>query len=361
MNQESPYIFHAADVSYFSGKVRPALWHKSLWFREVIPDYEQIRERTGLAFIPVLMTPEGEGWQDTSTILDRLEERHPDPPLYPKTPVQRIIAYLIELYSDEVALLPAMHYRWAFDRSVRKARIDFGFSSGRADLGNRFADRMSGSLPLLGVTKESGPAIEAHLAELLEVLCRHFDEHRFLLGDAMSLADCALLGPFYGHLFRDAVPQELLYETAFRVCCWIERMNRPPTDQTNWLADDALAPTLREALGVMADGVGMLEAALVAIEDWADEHAADGTPPRAIGTAESQYRGASLRCGARPYTLWMLQRTLDAYRALSLGERAQVDAVISGTGWEPILALAPRHRLTKRGNDLAWDLDGASK
>lgn len=358
MNQKGPYIFHAADVSYFSGKVRPALPHKALWYREVAPDYKQIRERTGMTFIPVLMTPEGEGWQDTSTILDRLEERHPDPPLYPTTPVQKVIAYLIECYSDEIALLPAMHYRWSFEPSSHKARIDFGFSTGRPDAGHRFADRMAGSLPLLGVTKESGPAIEAHLAELLEVLCRHFDEHRFLLGDAMSLADCALLGPFYGHLFRDAVPRELLYETAFRVCCWIDRMNRPPTDQTSWLAGDAIAPTLREALGVMADGVEMLVAAVAAIEDWADEHASEGPPPRAIGRVETQYRDATVQCGARPYTLWMLQRPIDAYRALSSAERARVDTAIAGTGWEPILALAPRHRLVKHGNDLAWQSSG---
>ncbi len=355
MNQTSPYIYHGADVSYFSGKVRPALPHKSLWYREVIPDYKQIRDRTGTMFIPVLMTPEGEGIQDTSAILDYLEERHPNPPLYPKTPVQRVIAYLVELYSDEIALLPGMHYRWAFEESIHKARIDFGFASGRADAGHRFADRMSGSLPFLGVTKESGPAIEAHLAELMEILCRHFDEHRFLLGDAMSLADCALMGPFYGHLFRDAAPRVVLYETAFRVCCWIERMNRPPTDQTQWLAGDAIAPTLREALGVMADGVPMLVSAVAAIEDWADENASDEAAPRAIGLTRSQYRDVSLQCGARPYTLWMVQRAHDAYRALSDGDRVRVDATIEGTGWEPILALTPRHRLIKRGNDLVWD------
>jgi len=358
MNQPGPYIFHGADVSYFSGKVRPALPQKSLWYREVIPDYALIRDRTGMTFIPVLMTPEGEGIQDTSAILDYLEQRHPEPPLYPATPVQRVIAYLIELYSDEIALLPAMHYRWTFDTSIHKARTDFGFATGRPDAGHRFADRMAGSLPMLGVDRESGPAIEAHLAELLEVLCRHFDGHRFLLGDAMSLADCSLMGPFYGHLFRDAAPRELLYETAFGVCCWIERMNRPPTDQTGWLARDAIAPTLREALGVMADGVPMLVAALSAIEQWADENASDQPPPRAIGLARSEYRGVPLSYGARPYTLWMLQRSLDAYHALAEGDRARVDSAIAGTGFEPILALEPRHRLVKRGNDLHWERQG---
>lgn len=356
MIQNAPYLYHAADVSYFSGKARPALSQKSLWYREVLPDYAKIREATGLAYIPVLFTPEGEAWQDTSEILDRLEERHPEPPLFPATPVQRVVAYLIELYGDELGILPAMHYRWNFESSIRKARVDFAFSSGRLDASSRFADRMAGSLPFLGVTDGTGPAIEAHLRELLDTLCAHFETHRFLLGDAMSLADCGLMGPMYGHLFRDAAPQRLLYETAFEVGCWVERMNRPPVDQSGWHPDDALAPTLVSVLKVMADGVALLLDAVSAVDVWADAHAGDpGAPPMAVGLIDSSYRAGPARAAARPYTLWMVQRPLDAYRALSEAERAGVDAVLEGSGWERLLACRPRHRLAKRHNLLTWE------
>ncbi len=73
MPQTSPYIFHGADVSYFSGKVRPAFAQKSLWMREVMPDILEIKRRTGLHFFPAVETPAGDMWQDTSDILDRLE------------------------------------------------------------------------------------------------------------------------------------------------------------------------------------------------------------------------------------------------------------------------------------------------
>jgi len=125
MPQAAPYIFHGADVSYFSGKVRPAFAQKNLWMREVMPDILEIKRRTGLHFFPVVETPDGEMWQDTSDILDRLETAHPDPPLIPATPVQRIVAYLIELYGDEMGILPAMHYRWSFEESIAKVSIDF--------------------------------------------------------------------------------------------------------------------------------------------------------------------------------------------------------------------------------------------
>lgn len=357
MDQKSPYIYHGADVSYFSGKARPALPQKSLWYREVIPNHRELRARTGLAYIPVLVTPEGDAWQDTSEILDNLEERHPDPPLYPRTPVQRVVAYLIELYGDELGILPAMHYRWDFEESVKRAQLDFSLNSGRpVGEDHAFADRMAGSLPFLGVTLETAPAIEEHLRALLDALCAHFRAHRFLLGDAMSLADCGLMGPMYGHLFRDAVPQKLVRETAFEVGCWIERMNRPPLDQQGWLPDDALAPTLRPVLGAMADGAALLLDAVAAVDAWADDHAAEDAPvPPGVGLVESRYRGVPLRCGARPYTMWMVQRPLDAYLALDDAERARVDSALAGTGWEALLACRPRHRLTKRDRQLAFE------
>jgi glutathione S-transferase len=350
--QKSPYVYHGADVSYFSGKVRPALPHKSLWYREVMPNMKEIVARTGLAFVPVLVTPDGDAWQDTSEILDRLERAHPEPPLFPRTPLQSIAAYLIELYGDEVGLLPGMHYRWSFAESERKARVDFALGSGNREAANQFADRMATAKNMLGVSDATAPAIEAHLRELLDGLCAHFEAHRFLLGDAMSLADCGLMGPFYGHLFRDAAPQRLLLDTAFPVCCWIERMNRPPLDQKGWLADDALAGTLVPVLRTMADGVPLLLDAVAKIDDWIEAHPG-AAPPRAIGMLETRFRGTALSMMCRPNTLWMVQRPLDAYRALGGAERARVDEALVGTGWETLLACSPRHRMGKRGNDLA--------
>jgi glutathione S-transferase len=355
----APYLYYGADVSYFSGKVRPALYYKGLWFRETHPDMAEIYRRTGLRFIPVLVTPEDGTWQDTSDMLDRLEQRHPDPPLYPSTPVQRIAAYLIELYSDEVALLPAMHYRWSFEESAAKARVDFATTAGgNRELTDPFADRMSQACAMLGVGPDSIPAIEAHTRELLAALCAHFEEHAFLLGDAMSLADCGLMGPFYGHLYRDAVPGRLLRETALRVCAWIERMNRPdPARCTGWLADDALAPTLMAVLTVMGrDGAGFLCDSLRAFEAWADSNAKPGeAPPRGLGTHETSFRGAAFTRFTSSYTPWMVQRSLDAYRSLSPPERAGVDAALRGTGWEAVLAFEPRHRVVRRGFEIVVD------
>jgi hypothetical protein len=70
----APWRYYGCENSYFSAKVRPALRYKGLPFAEILPTpaayRDVIRPRTGLAFIPIVVTPEGDTWQDTSEILD---------------------------------------------------------------------------------------------------------------------------------------------------------------------------------------------------------------------------------------------------------------------------------------------------
>lgn len=362
MHSDATYRYYAAEISYFSAKVRPALRYKGLRFVELLPTPEAYRDvivkRTGLGFIPVVVTPEGETLQDTSDILDAFEVRHPEPPLEPRTPVQRVAARLIELYADEFLLLPAMHYRWGTPEGEAKARGDFAAVVGNPEAANRFADRMSGSLPFLGVCSESGAAIEAHTHALLDALSEHFADHSYALGGAPSLADCALMGPLYAHLYLDAVPGRLLRERAQPVCHWIERMNHPDPDaRGEWLADDALATTLVPLFHLIGqDAVSLFLDTVRAFEAWADERPTDvEEPPRAVGMHESGFRGARFSRYTSPYTLWMLQRTLDVVRALAPDERQAVDAALAGTGCEALLDYTPRHRLGKRDFKLVFE------
>src|SRR6185369_16246695 len=107
-----PYRVYGAEVSYFTMKARAAFRAKRLFIEELLATprvySEVIMPRVGMAFIPVVVTPEDETWQDTSDIIDALEQRHPELPLIPPTPVQRIAAYLWELYCDEFLILPAL-------------------------------------------------------------------------------------------------------------------------------------------------------------------------------------------------------------------------------------------------------------
>jgi len=359
IDREHFYRFYGADVSYFTAKVRPALRYKRVPYVELLSTPEAYRDvivpRTGLAFIPIVVTDRDETWQDTSVILDNLEARFPDPPLYPSDPVLRVLAYLFELYADEFLVLPAMHYRWSFPASVAKARADFAAVNGDPVAAGKFASRMGGSIGFLGVGPDSIPGIEAHTRELLDALSVHFAAHPFLFGGRLSLADCAVMGPFYAHLYQDAVPSQLLRETAPAVCHWMQRCNCPDPDAAGeWASPGALQATLRPLLALIGgDAVPILVDTVRAVEEWAATRP-PGTdePPRMVGGHATTLRGAQFNRYTSPYALWMVQRPLDAYRTLVPAERAAVDAYVAGTGCEALFALEPALRIGKRGFNL---------
>jgi len=354
----APYVFHALEFSYFSAKVRPALRYKGLWVVERRPDFRDIQRRTGLGFIPVLVTPEDETWQDSTDIYQRLEARHPEPPLFPGTPVQRMAAHLVELYVDEFALIPAMHTRWGSELGERSTRARFAAAIGNAALADASADRMLRARALLGSTPETAPALEAHTRDLLAALSSHFEACPYLLGGRMSFADCALLGPLDGHFFSDLESRRLLLESAVPVVRWLEDCKFPVAEeQGGWLAEDALAPSFRRVLEVMGrDAAPLILDTIACIEAWADANASPGQElPRTTGSCRTRLRGIPMQRRAIGYTLQSVQRVCDAYGALGPGERAKLDRVLAGSGWEAVLAHNPRHRVCRKGFRLVFE------
>ena len=83
-------------------------------------------------------------------------------------------------------MLVSMRTRWAYQENEAELRKAFGAFTGNTEQGNRVADLMSSYLPMLGVTAETIPAIDAHTDDMLAALNTHFTEHPFLLGELMG-------------------------------------------------------------------------------------------------------------------------------------------------------------------------------
>ena len=118
------FRLYAAEISYFSAKVRPAFRYKRIPHVEILATPDAYRRvivpRTGLAMIPVVVTPEDETIQDSSDILDALEARFPDPPLFPPTPLRAFLAVTAVAFTAArffVLFRPALPA--AFDGSAR--------------------------------------------------------------------------------------------------------------------------------------------------------------------------------------------------------------------------------------------------
>src|SRR3990167_2949364 len=114
---KKPWTFYGAPMSYFSGKIRPALQYKKIEFAEIWPDREvqkEIQEKTGECFIPVLETPDGEILQDSPRMLERIEVLVPSPPIFREDPAVRIVAEVLQDFFDDVLVAQALHWRWSF-------------------------------------------------------------------------------------------------------------------------------------------------------------------------------------------------------------------------------------------------------
>src|SRR5690625_75991 len=224
------YILYGLPHSLYTGKARCYLRNQGISYRErstAHPDYEQrIGPIIQRRIIPVLETPQGEIIQDSADIIDYFDRRDPRYPAYPTTPLQRIVAVLIDYYGSQAMLKHAMYYRWSFSEQNRFLRHAVALGAGCADLAAPIMARMRRALPRLGVNDESMPQLERSYEALLDILQAHFEQFPYLLGGHPTVADYGMIGPLFAHLGRDPVPAYIMATRAPAVHRWVERIDR---------------------------------------------------------------------------------------------------------------------------------------
>jgi len=353
--------FIASPPSYFSAKIRPLLRYKRIAYTEIDPDIDAYKStiipRTGAAFIPVLTTDRDETLQDTPRIIDRIEELVPEPAVIPTDPVVRTIAEIVQDFSDDALILPAMHFRWNFPGQREWILRDWTRHMG--DAAAKMTERMSGSLPFLGITDKTRDAIDAWYDRLLTLLDRHLAEHRFLLGDRLTLADLGVIGPFYAHLGRDPVPARRMRENAPRVSAWVGDVNDAATPESESFAPivaDSMAPLLREIAQVFLpmEAVGS-EFVAEALRERRDGEAIE----RVLGMVETPILGVREQRFVNVYSAWRRERTARRYRALPDADRTAVDTALEPSGLLSYLRDAPGARVAMRGFTLVVGEPGA--
>jgi glutathione S-transferase len=354
------YRLYGAEISYFTGKVRAYLRWKGLAFEEVLADATAYREvilpRVGFPVIPVVITPQEEVLQDSTDIIDALEQRHGEPSVYPQTPLQRLVAALLEVYGDEWLVIPAMHYRWHHNRDwAMRAFGELNAPSAtpaeQLAIGQRRAAPFAKAAAALGAEPHMYEAIESSYRSLLAELDAHFAQLPYLLGTRPSIGDFGLIGPLYAHQFRDPVSGELMRACAPHVVSWVERMQHPPQPRTgDFLPTDGVPPTvlpvlrrmMREHLPVLAGTAGLLR-------EWIVQNPAERRVPRALGTLPFELEGKQGQRMVGPYSLWMMQRARDAYRMLSAIDRQCADQLLALVDGAAFANFADPPRLRRDG------------
>lgn len=354
-----PYIFYGVDLSLYSGKLRAYLRFKGIPYVERSPSFVTfnftIKRKTGDAVVPVLVTPEGEWLQDTSEIIATLERRFPDAPVLPASPVQRFAARLFELWGDEFWLPTAMHMRWSHPQEnyslFEHDAVQAFFPSWAAGIGrfivrNGLARQLHAMVRVLGVTPETAPLLDKWTVEQLDALDRHFAVYPYLFGTCMSLGDLGLIGPLYAHLGRDPWPRKHLIEPRKHLHAWVQRMQNPVARQGEFLPGDQMPETLSPMLrSIFQEMTPWLDGGARVLREAKTSHSVGQRLPRHMGLTTCPLSEGQWSQQIFPYTLWMAQRILDAYRALPPAEAAQVRDWLKSMGGEAFLQLdIPRLR-----------------
>ena len=90
---------------------RPSL---AEWLLRSPANQGEFQKYAKLPLVPLVVTPEGEGVQDSTPILERFEKAHPEPSIVPADPALAFISALLEEYGDEWGNKWMFHYRWRY-------------------------------------------------------------------------------------------------------------------------------------------------------------------------------------------------------------------------------------------------------
>ena len=384
MSPVSPYILWGTPHSLYTGKARSCLIKKGLSFIERCPshtDYKtRVRPAVGLVTFPVLETPDGSFIQDSTdivTYLDSLESPSSVTSMTPYTPMQRVVARLIDGFGLEGMLQAAMHYRWSYrDEQELFLQTEFGRGlyagadrEARRHAGKRVMDFFSSSLPALGITPATAPAIETAYEEWLEALDVHFQSYPYVMGWRVSKADLGLIAPMYAHLGRDPYPTALMKKRAPNVARWVERMQLPNTPDgeyppyiADWLPDDAIPETLEPLLALIFKDWGpQLGADVACYQQWLEAHpelqAGDlihvneqHTVHPTLGMVSHAWRGIQVHRASAVHGLWLFQAALEAMRALPSDAHPRFTALLQRTGGQAVMDLQLPRPLTRLNN-----------
>lgn len=345
------YRLYGWHLSYFTGKVRCYLRYKRIPFEDRPVDLftltQTIKRKTGEVVMPVLVTPEREWLQDSSVIIDTLEVRFPERPVIPITSVQRFAAYLFEAWADECWVPIAMHTRWSFPENYALFEREAGghlLPGFPRVLQNRAAGNVAkmlrSLLPNVGVRPEQFETMNAWTAQMLDWLDAAFAAQPYLFGGHPTLADFGLVGTMYAHLGRDPWPARELIAPRKHLRAWIDRMADPPETFGSLMEGDELPPALAPVFNaIFAEFTPLIEG-IAAQTRAALASAPPGKAlPRGLGDVEAPMGAGRFKRVALPYTLWMAQRALNAYRDAAPAERARIEAFAARHGGARFLAL----------------------
>ena len=250
------YRIIGAEMSPYSVKVRSYFRYKGIphqWIPRNAASQAEFEKYAKMPIIPLVVTPDGTGIQDSTPIIDRIEKLHPEPSIHPAEPITNFISTLIEEFGDEWGNKWMFHYRWAREIDQRcsagriaRMRAPKASEEEHAAFAGQVRIRMVERVWYVGSNELTASQIEIGFQDMLALLEDHLSTRPYLFGGRPAFADFGLWGQLY-ELWTDPTAGALIEGNAPHVLDWIHRMLWPRAEGAfeTW---KTLAPTMMPIL-----------------------------------------------------------------------------------------------------------------
>jgi glutathione S-transferase len=282
------YRIFGSELSPYSVKVRSYFRYRGLpheWILRSPAVQAEFQKYAKLPLVPLVVTPDGEGIQDSTPIIERFEKDQPL--LATGDGTLDFISALLEEYGDEWGNKWMFHYRWRYDPDVWSTaeRIAQQMAGAQGTLAvaqarTAVAERMTARIGFVGSNATTEPTIEASFSHALALLEAHLQTRPYMLGSRPAMADFGLWGQLY-EAATDPTPGAIMRASSPKVMAWVQRMLTPKNEGA-FEAWTALAPTLMPLLKDEVAGLflpwSMANAAAVTRDDKSFETSLAGVP-----------------------------------------------------------------------------------
>ena len=250
------YRIFGSEMSPYSIKVRSYFRYKQIpheWLLRTGGLMEEYKKYARLPIVPTVVTPEDEGLQDSTPIMEALEKKFPEPSIHPKDPDLRFLSQLIEEFGDEWGNKWMFHYRWKreVDQVATAKRLVAEMMAGAteeqmAPMVDQIQERMSGRIGVVGSNETTSPVIEGSFRDGIALLETHLAQRPYLFGERPCFGDFGLAAQINA-ASTDPTAGAILEENAPSVCAWHERMLEP-TDDGDFESVDVIGKSLEPFL-----------------------------------------------------------------------------------------------------------------
>lgn len=345
MTLPTPLTLSGAPGSPYTKKMLAVLRYRRipyrvLWGLNALPsDSPAGLPKPKVSLLPTFYLPNESGdleaVVDSSPLIRRFEKEFDGRNVIPSDPAVAFLDHILEDYGDEWLTKAMFHYRWYYEADIDRAGEVLprwrGISAPEeeiAEMKKFFSERQISRLYVVGSNDTTAPIIESSYERFLQLFHEHLQKYPFLMGNRPGSSDFAAYGQLTQLTHFDPTPMELTLKKAPRVYAWVDLLDDlsgvEPVDN-DWVSRDQLGDALKPLFAELGRAfVPVMLANAAALE-------------RGEKDVKVTVDGAEWVQQSFPYQGKCVQWIREAYQALNSADRDCVDAVLSGTGCEPLV------------------------